>query len=259
VTAAGLRLAVAGKGGAGKSTVAATLARLLARKGHDVLALDSDMQPGLSYGLGVLEIDEPPLNQAAERGEDGRWRLRRGIGPVRAIERFSIAAPDGVRLLQAGKATPDGLKAVMASVNAFYAVIHRLDGARSLAQWAIVGDLPAGPRQLAYDWAPYARDIVVIVEPTWQSILTARRILGLGWPDRDVRAHLVVNKCREQEDLLWVQERLDRKVETSIPLDRAVVAADAAGAALLDHSPRAEAVRGIEALAERLTTTTVTP
>ena len=82
-----LRLAVAGKGGAGKSTIAGTLCRLLARRGMRVLALDSDMQPGLAYSLGADVPDDPPLNAAAERDGEGAWRLRRGIGPVRAVER----------------------------------------------------------------------------------------------------------------------------------------------------------------------------
>jgi CO dehydrogenase maturation factor len=73
-------VAVVGKGGAGKSLVAGTLARLLARRGWPVLALDSDVLPGLTFSLGAEAPAVPPLEDAAVRDEDGRWRLRKGIG-----------------------------------------------------------------------------------------------------------------------------------------------------------------------------------
>ena len=48
-----LRVALVGKGGAGKSVIAGTLARILARRGHRVLALDVDTLPGLALSLGL--------------------------------------------------------------------------------------------------------------------------------------------------------------------------------------------------------------
>ncbi len=51
-----MRLAVAGKGGSGKTTLAATLARLMARKGRRVNAVDDDPNPNLAVALG---LDEP--------------------------------------------------------------------------------------------------------------------------------------------------------------------------------------------------------
>ena len=251
-----MRVAVVGKGGAGKSVIVGTLARLLARRGRRVLALDSDLQPGLAISLGATVPAEPPLVQAAERGEDGRWRLRRGIGPVRAIERYATDAPDGVRLLQIGKATEEGLKPVLPAINAFYAVIHRLDRPASLRGWAILGDLPAGPRQMAFGWAPYAERLLVVVEPTSQSILTARRIARLAG-QRDLEVALVVNKVVERGDARRVEARLSLPVLAAIPADEAVVAAEARGAALLDAAPAAPAVRALERLADRLTATSL--
>lgn len=71
-------LAVVGKGGAGKSVISGTLARLLARRGHRVLALDSDTLPGMELSLGARAPAEPPLLHAAQRGENGRWRYKPG-------------------------------------------------------------------------------------------------------------------------------------------------------------------------------------
>lgn len=249
----GLRLAVVGKGGAGKSVVSATLARVLARRGHRVLALDSDTLPGLSISLGADVPDDVPLNAAAVRNDKGRWHLVKGIGAARAVQRYATDAPDGVRLLQIGKTDRRGLAPNRASHQAFYKVIHRLDGVRSLDDWVILGDLPAGPRQAAYDWAPYAQRFLLVVEPTWQSMLTARRIVRITSTMRDDREFsLVVNKVTSDDDAARVQEFLGVPLLGAVPADDAVRAAERAGVAVLDLAPDCPAVRAIEGLAAAL-------
>ena len=249
----GLRLAVVGKGGAGKSVVAATLARLLARRGHRVLALDSDTLPGLSISLGADVPDDAPLNAAAQRNEKGRWHLVKGVGPARAVQRFATDAPDGIRLLQIGKTDRRGLAPNRASHQAFYKIIHGLDDVRSLDEWVILGDLPAGPRQAAYDWAPYAQRFLLVVEPTWQSMLTARRIVRIAGTMRDDREFsLIVNKATDIADGERVEEFLGVPLLSVVPADDAVRASERAGVALLDSAPDSPAARAIAGLAEAL-------
>ncbi|MDQ6946000.1 MAG: AAA family ATPase, partial [Actinomycetota bacterium] len=50
-----MKIAVSGKGGTGKTTIAATLARSLARRGQRVLAIDCDSNPNLATSLGLAE------------------------------------------------------------------------------------------------------------------------------------------------------------------------------------------------------------
>lgn len=253
-----LRLAVVGKGGAGKSVVSGTLARLLARRGHRVLALDSDTLPGLSFSLGADVPDEAPLNAAAERNEKGRWKLVKGVGPARAVQRFATDAPDGVRLLQIGKTDRRGLAPNRASHNAFYQVIHRLDEVRSLEHWTILGDLPAGPRQAAFDWAPYARHFLLVVEPTWQSMMTARRIARITRAMRaGVQLSLVVNKAAEPDDATRVADFLGVPLLATVPVDEDVKLAERSGSALLDVAPQSRAVAAIERLADALDATNI--
>ena len=248
-----MRLAVVGKGGAGKSVISGTLARVLARRGHRVLALDSDPLPGLSFSLGADVPVEPPLNAAVERGEDRRWRFVKGVGAVRAVQRFATDAPDGVKLLQIGKTTPDGMAPVMASHQAFYLTIHRLEHAAAFSDWVILGDLPAGPRQTAFNWAPYAKQFVLVVEPTWQSMLTARRIMRIASKARDdVQYALVVNKSTGPEDAERVGAFLQLPVTQAVPVDEGVRSAELLGVALLDHAPQSPVVAAVERLAESL-------
>jgi CO dehydrogenase nickel-insertion accessory protein CooC1 len=57
-----MKIAVAGKGGSGKTTIAATLARTFARRGYSVLTIDGDPNPNLATALGVQEDARATLN-----------------------------------------------------------------------------------------------------------------------------------------------------------------------------------------------------
>jgi len=232
--------------------VAGTLARLLARRGLPVLALDSDTLPGLAISLGAGVPEEPPLLAAAEKGEDGRWRLRKGIGPAKAVQRYSIPAPDGVRLLQSAKHTETGLAPVMGAVHAFYKLVPRLTRPTGLRGWAIVGDLSAGPRQTAYGWAPYAERFLLVVEPTLPSMLTARRIARIAATPRAVELSLVVNKAAGRADATRVEEFFGVNAVAVVPADEAIRDAERDGVAPIDAAPRCPAVRAVERLAEAL-------
>ena len=246
-----LWLAVAGKGGAGKSVIAGTLARILARRGHSVLAVDSDPMPGLAQSLGVEEPLVPPLKRAAVRRKK-RWHLKPGIGAMRAVERFTTVAPDGVRLMQLGKADKDGLIPVTASVNAFLHVVRRIEEPRTLRDWAIVGDLPAGPRHPAAGFAPYARLYVVVLEPRSQSALTARRVARIAREHRGAEVLFVANKVRNASERRRAERLLGERIAHAIPADTAVEEAERRGDALLDAAPGSPAVRGLESLADTI-------
>ena len=247
-----MRVAVVGKGGSGKSLVAGTMARLLARRGHRVLTLDSDPIPGLAISLGLGALDTPMLMDAAEKSPEGRWRLKKGVGAARAVQRYAALAPDGVRLLQFGKAGSEGLAPIMPSLNAFYQVLHRLARTNVLPDWTIVGDLPAGPRQTAFDWVPYADTLLLVCEPTWQSALTARRIARIARARPGIDVLLVANKVRDARDRARVEERMGEELAAAVPLDPAIGRADRKGRALIDEAPDSPAVRAIQALVDHL-------
>jgi CO dehydrogenase maturation factor len=247
-----VHVAVIGKGGSGKSVMAGTLARVFARHGREVLTLDSDMMPGLALSLGLGPDSSAMLTDAVEKNEQGRWRLRKGIGPVRAIERYSVLAPDGVRHLQCGKLDDDGRAAIMGSINGYYQVIHRLSRTRAFQKWTIIGDLPAGPRQVAYRWAPYADTFVLMVEPSWKSVLTARRITAILRSSPGATVLPVASKVTDASDVRAIEQMLGEPVVTAIPADHAVAIAERSGKAPIDHAPGSPAVRAIEAFAATL-------
>lgn len=246
------RMAVVGKGGAGKSLVAGTLARLLAQKGRRVLTLDSDLMPGLALSLGLGAFSGASLAGAVECDEQGRWHLRKRIGPVRAVEEFSIEAPDGVRHLQGGKLGAEGMAGIVGSVNGLYEVARRVGKARRFATWTILGDLPAGTRQVAYEWAPYADTFVLVVEPSWKSALTASRIAKIIRSRPGATVAPVANKVVDAEDVERIEAILEEKVAGAVPLDQSVREAERLGVAVVDHDRRAPAVKALLALVDHL-------
>lgn len=245
-----LWIGVAGKGGSGKSVLSGTLARVLARRGHQVLAIDSDPMPGLAHSLGVEEPDAPRLMAAAEKPEKGPWRLRSGIGPMTVVRRYTTPAPDGIRMLQLGKSGKDGLSPVNGSVNAFLATVRRMHEAPPLYEWAIVGDLPAGPRQLAAGFSPYARVYVVVVEPTSQSAMTGRRVARIARGPLGADVIFAASKVDGAQQRERVERLIGERVECVIPTDQAVRDAENRRVAVIDAAPDSAVVRAVEELAD---------
>lgn len=103
------KIAVAGKGGTGKTTIAGTLARLAARRGRDVWAIDADSNPNLALTLGLArerlcELAPLPRTLLEERvDEDGGRRVMLKVPVADVVRQFGIAAPDGVTLLIMGR------------------------------------------------------------------------------------------------------------------------------------------------------------
>ena len=92
-----MKIAVAGKGGVGKTTVAGTLARALARAGHPVLALDADTNPMLGVSLGVGAERTDLLVAARQALDEGELEHQPSVEQM--VEMFGTDAPDGVRLV----------------------------------------------------------------------------------------------------------------------------------------------------------------
>ena len=242
-----------GKGGAGKSVIAGTTARLLARQGYRVLALDSDLLPGLSISLGSgPDPVDPPLNQAAEKNENGRWRLRKGVSVVSAVKRYTTEAPDGIRLMQIGKGGKEGIQPIMGSVNAYYKLIHRLGEAKTFEDWAMVADMPAGPRQVAFDYAPFARTYLVVVQPGAQSALTGRRVAKIARMRGGTEVRFVANRVKDKQDVAHVERMLGEPVFWSLPADEGVAEAERLGIAPIDHVPDSPTIAGIEEMVAAL-------
>ena len=101
-----MRIAVAGKGGSGKTTTAATLARLFARDGYRVAAIDDDPNPNLSTALGLTVEQQTALGRVSleeileeVKDEQGSATLHLKRPFAEVLQQFGASGPDGVGVL----------------------------------------------------------------------------------------------------------------------------------------------------------------
>ena len=104
-----MRLAIAGKGGSGKTTIAGTLARILARSGREVVAVDADSNPNLATTLGVPPasaqeiVSLPRTLMERQTQPDGSTRTAFAKDPEEVLREYGATGPDGVQLVIMGK------------------------------------------------------------------------------------------------------------------------------------------------------------
>ena len=249
-----MRLAFVGKGGAGKSAIAGTFARTLARQGDKVLAIDSDPLPGLAFSLGLAIDHSPPIPEEAvverKEGEEGpRWRLNPDVDPLEAIDKWSVEAPDGVRFFQFGKISTNP-RDIWRSQIAFRFIVNQLPA----GHWNVVGDLPGGTRQAFTGWGNWATTVLVVVEPTAKSLLSGRRLARMADLDPEVpkKVMAVASKVTEPGDVDMITKGTGLEVVAAVPYDEALAEAERQRRAPLDFAPDSPAVLAVESLVERM-------
>ena len=240
----GLRLAVIGKGGAGKTVTSSTLARVLARTGRKVFAADLDVNPGLAISLG-MDGDEggmPPGSIEKHPGSIYGWQLTGDMTPIQVVEKFAATAPDGVRFLGLGKIGPasEGAGAdKSAAKESVAALVHLLLGIGE-PDWDVIADLEAGPTTPFERYHAFSEHVILIVGPAWRSGMTSRRLLPMV---EDRRRPLVSNRFRDEPDHPGLT------AQVRIPFDPELAEVERQGLAPLDTCPDSPAIVALRQLA----------
>lgn len=236
-----MKIAVAGKGGSGKTTVSGTIARELGRSGHAVLALDADTNPMLGISLGVGPEETYRLLAVRQGIDNGTVEHKESVEEL--MDDFATEAPDGVRLVVAlREALPDP-GCVCCGITP-QQLLGQLEGERR----TIICDLEAGIGAIVHKGQ--ADLVLVVAEPTTKSIDVARRAAATASAQADVI--VVANRVRDEADLEAIEARLGDYEIVVIPEDPVIAEADREGRAPIDLDPEAPGVRALMALAERL-------
>lgn len=255
-----MKVAVAGKGGVGKTLIAGTLARLLARDGFRVLAVDADPAMNLAYALGIPSDTASKIVPLTEN--KGLIEERTGAKPGTAFsifinltptvddiaERYGVLGPDGVKLLVMGTLRSGGSGCMCPANSLIRALIRHITLVRGDA---VVMDMEAGLEHLGRATVRGFDALLCVVEPGAQSIETARRIKHLA-EDINIREVLAVgNKVMRKEDERIIKDSLN-KIELdlicSIPFDTDIIRADSSRVAPIDYVPSSPAIAAIKKL-----------
>lgn len=248
-----MKLAVVGKGGVGKTSISGTLARLLARRGHSVLAIDGDPNPTLALALGIS-----PARMAEMPGLSSDLVQRTPAGPrltttlEEVCSEYGLQAPDGVTLL----AMSPPHTADTGCLGPLHNTIRTLVGvaAEDTGDVCLL-DIEASLEHFRRNKAVHADTMLVVVEPYFKSLRTGRRMIRLARQLEPERLVLVANKVHDERDLAAVDELAASEgveVAGAVPHDVRLLEADMAGQALLDFDPDAPLVAAVDALAENL-------
>lgn len=240
-----MKLAISGKGGVGKTTLAALLAQALADQGRQVLAVDGDPSPCLAGALGFpdeLRAQLHPISEMSELIEERTGAKPGTIGGFFTLnprvddipERFSVVHR-GVRLLEMGSVDLGGSGCICPESamlkTLFTHLLFRKDD-------VLILDMYAGVEHLGRATVDFVDALIIVVEPTRRSLGTGTQIKKLAHDIGLTRLWLVGNKVRNEAEADFLRDNTPGlPILGFLPADLGVQEADRLGTAVYDHVP----------------------
>ena len=240
------KIAITGKGGVGKTTLAALLAHIYAEAGQPVIAIDADPAASLAYALGLpdeLAAQVAPIAEmedliyertGAKPGTSGGFfKINPRVDDI--PDRFSVLYR-GIRLLQLGTISSGGSgcicpESAMLKSLVTYLILYRDE--------VMILDMEAGVEHLGRATAGAVDAFLIVVEPGRRSLSTARNIQRLAADIGVTDCYVVGNKVRNQADRDYIQRELspDLPVIGFLSTNPRAVEADMRGEAIFDAVP----------------------
>lgn len=197
-----MKIAVTGKGGVGKTTLAATMALVLAERGYTVVAVDADPDANLASALGVPPSETSRLTPIAEMRDLIAERTGAQPGAFGSFFRMNPRVDDlpqrlslpvrGVRLMLMGTVKQGAGGCVCPESVLLRTLVRHL---LLKADEAVVLDMEAGIEHLGRATASGVDAMLVVVEPGARSTRTAAAIRDLAEDIGIPRLFAVLNKC----------------------------------------------------------------
>lgn len=253
-----MKIAITGKGGVGKTTFAATLARLYADEGRPVLAadVDPDANLGLALGFSEEELEQiVPITKMRKLIEE-----RTGASAGNQFYNLNPQVSDipdtygrlcnGVRLLVLGTVDTAGSGCVCPEHVMLKRIINNLMLHR---EDVVILDMEAGLEHLGRGTTSGMDQFVVVVEPGARSVQTYRNVKRLANELGVKKVRVVANKVRDEKDEEFIRSRIPTEDFLGfIHYNPEVIDADRNGSSPYDYSKTAvEEIRRIKDLIDK--------
>jgi len=210
-----MKIAIAGKGGVGKTTLAGVMARYLAEEGYKVLTIDADPDANLASALGfppqLLKGITPlaamtPLVQERTGSQKGTFGGVFKLNPkVDDLPDAYSVTHQGVKLLILGT-IPQAEGGCFCPENVLLkGLLHHILVKRDEV---VIIDMEAGLEHLTRGSTKHVDAFIIVVEPGQRSITTARQIFRLAQDLGVKRVYAVGNKVASPEDQQLIEEGL---------------------------------------------------
>jgi CO dehydrogenase maturation factor len=253
-----MKIAVAGKGGVGKTTISGTLCRIFAQQGKKVLAIDADPNPNLSVVLGLRPDGPQPMplsTEILEKVEDeaGNRRFAVKYPLEEVLLKYGQVAPDNVSLLMVGKPEVAGSGCMCGAHTCVRELIHTAL-AESRDHITIV-DMEASLEQMKRGTSRYVDLMLTVVEPYYRSLEAASRFAVLAKDLGIQKIWVIANKVKNQEEERAIRQFCDKmglELKLFIPFEEKIGEADFHGNAFIDHSRENPAVAALSRLAREI-------
>jgi len=211
-----MKIALAGKGGVGKTTISASLARYLAGRGERVFAIDADPNANLALSLGLSREQADEIVPISEMRELIAERTGVEPGSVGAYfkvnprvddlpDRFKLEH-EGVMFLQVG-AIKEPSAGCYCPENALLKSL--LMNLVLMRDETVILDMEAGFEHLTRGTSQAFDAMIIVVEPSLQSVVTAARIDALAKKIGIRNVFYVGNMVRDAEDRAFIAKELE--------------------------------------------------
>ena len=236
-----MKIAIAGKGGVGKTTIAGTLARMLADDGRKVMAIDGDADANLASALGCdpeIARGITPIadmkdfireRTGADKGYGGMFQLNPKVDDI--PDRFSLDV-EGVKFLVMGSLDTGG-SGCLCPENI---ILRRfLDEVLEYRDETVILDMEAGLEHLGRGTAAAVDALIIVVEPGRRSIETANTIIKLAGDLGIPCVRLLMNKVVDEADAELLRENFaEDQILGFVSYDRNLMRLDREGKAPYD-------------------------
>jgi CO dehydrogenase maturation factor len=253
-----VRLAIAGKGGVGKTTLASLLAMVYSARGKQVIAIDADPDANLAGALGIPPDEArriTPISQLKDLIEERTGAKPGTFGAYLKLnpkvddipDRFS-ARRGNVRLMILGTVKGGGSGCICPESALLRSLMSHLLLERSEV---IIMDMEAGLEHLARGTADAVDAFIVVVEPGRRSLQTAEAIRKLAGDLGIHKCYVVGCKTQSDADRQFIIDNLPGfEVLGFISYNPRIIQADRQGAGIYEAAP--DAVAEVEGIARRL-------